>query len=316
MRKSRIVLLLISVFVLSGCDKDFATLIFAESVYPDLGGKGYKLVYREQLDLLLHKQGIDPAQVSMRTEANGRELILETPLFGGLEPPQMALLQQALQKIIDQRDQGLKVEFTLRPDDLVSDKPEYHQQAAGLPLRYPVNLKVSKPLIGLSYGFRNKLYAIAQGTENEKRTQEMSCYIAFTVEPALTFYGLDNERSESGEITGSYLTKTYRSSYTRYDIPVDIQVQEPRIQRHLDEKKIFFSTQLTHGRYRINRKGITELELYIGSMGEVEHVNGQVNYLKHRKLKKQCQEMAVSFGRPFTYTMGESLDRLQKISFY
>lgn len=57
------------------------------------------------------------------------------------------------------------------------------------------------------------------------------------------------------------------------------------------------------------------LEIGFGSIGTKRHEYGAVNKHQVVGLERRCTDIAATYGRPFTYKYGESLDRLESVSF-
>ena len=307
--------------LLSGCDNDFAALEFGQSVTTERSvyngsGNTIKPVYRDHLDALLRAEGIDPELVDMRADqaSRGLSVVLSTPIFGGISAEQQGTIKQALQNIIVGRTTPLGVHLTLRPNDMQTESAKYRQDAAALAQEYTTNLQVKDVQIGVSYGIADMLNSVMAGSKENKG--EAFCSVSMTVDPQLPFIDLKVITSADGQPTHA-LVKNYKNAYTRYSIPVDIVIAQPDLQAKLASHEIQMSTDITHSSAgHLNRKGTKELELQLGTLGEITHEHTKVGYLTHGKLEEKCRQMAAAAGRPFSYHMGDSLDRLTAVSFY
>ncbi|MGE8499652.1 MAG: hypothetical protein ACN6O6_19280 [Pseudomonas sp.] len=308
--------------LLSGCDKDFATLEFESRVQNnayrvDVSAANIMSVYRLQLSDVLRKQGIDPEQVDMRLgESGGSTIVFSTSMFKELEEARKAALHDALKAIVDGREQAIGVTFTLRPEDMEAGSAGVREQAVALPREYTTGLGVKDVLIGVSYGLTDVLNSALAGSR--QTDSEAFCSVSMTVEPQLPFYDLRLFERE-GKPAEAMLTKNLYTPYSRDHIPVDIAVDIPELQAALASGDMEMSTQLTGdtagGRVR-NKRGISQLEILIGPLGQVSHEQAKVEYFSHTHLESKCREMAAALGRPFTYKMGDSLDRLRSVSVY
>lgn len=113
------------------------------------------------------------------------------------------------------------------------------------------------------------------------------------------------------------LTKNLRNSYSSDHIPVDIAVNHPELEALLVSGDAVMSTDLTNSSESFrNSRGIRQLELLLGSLGQIRHKQAKVGFSSRVSIESRCREMAASLGRPFSNKMGYSLDRLSSVSFY
>lgn len=321
MRRSLTYCCIAPILLLAGCGSDFATLEFDTSVRADAMQRGSSSAeqiatgYREGLIELLTEQGIDLGDIDMEVPASrGNTIVLSTPAFGGLEESQKDALHNALQAIIEARDNPFEVTFSLLPDDIDTTSSEVRQKVAELPQEYTARLEVKDVMIGVSYGIGDMLQSVLTGTGQSQSVA--SCNVSLAVEPRLPFYDLRLFDSDP-ESSGYRLTKNLRSSYSRDHIPVDIAVNHSELQALLVSGDAVMSTNLTNSSESFrNNRGIRQLELLLGSLGQIRHEQATVDFSSHVSIKSRCREMAASLGRPFSNKMGDSLDRLSSVSFH
>lgn len=313
MRKFSPIALITLALILSGCDQDFATLDFGSSVQAN-SGYGVKQIYQEELAELLLAENIKPSLIDLKPE--GKSLVLATSIINGIEDAQKAALKVALENIIAYRTAPAEIKFTLRLEE-VESKLASAEDVAKLKTEYSAKVKAEKVLIGVNYGIQDIMMSAFEGTNTSK--SEAFCSVRLALEPALPFFGLDVVRDEQGEATDYVLLRTSKNSYGQYRIPTDIRIDQPELQSLLKSKKILMLTELTSGGINgnpFNRKGMNAIEVRLGSLGEIEHENRNVDYWVLTNLKGKCRTMAADLGRPFSFTMGDSLDRLENAVFY
>ena len=341
----------VSLFVLvlaalsAGCRSDIAELKFATSVVAERvdynTGSRIKPVYREGVIALLTEAGIDPDTVRIsydKDDYSGRTMVLNMPLFAGLSAAQENALRDALESIIKARDDDFYLNLTLRPEQIRSDAEDYREDVKTLATEYRTQLSIDDAIIGLSYSLGDMYAAALKGSRESEG--EAFCSVAVNMSPALPFTDVDviyrpaeaiGESTASADNTadkaspipqGIVLVRRPESSHSRYNIPVDITVTlgdtTPAMQTKLDNKEVLLSTTFINSEsVALYRKEIGAVEFQLGTMGTVQHQSRQMNYFSMQNLKEKCRFMAAErMGRPFSFTMGESIDRLESVTVF
>lgn len=311
--------LFLASLLISGCDKDFATLTFERSVRTDRDGLGHQDAilpdYREQLAELIRAQGVDPDLVRPRvTDGIGRKVVLSEPIFGGLEPEQKAALQQAFEDIVKQREKPIGMTVILRPENMEHATETTRQKAAELPRQYDTKVELHDVALSISFGLGDMLNAAMQGAR--AMNSQSYCNVTARVKPALPFFQLMTGESEQKSVA-FLLVKSITSPYSRDSIPADVRFESANLQALLEQEKIVISSNLTENTQSFrNSRGLTQFEILIGQMGIIQHEHSKVDIYSHNSLKTECEAMASALGRPFSFHMGDSIDRLASVIFY
>lgn len=271
------------------------------------------------------EQGIDSEDIDIdididiaRDSSNRHSIVLKTPFFGGPDDSQITALKEALQAIIETKDTALEVTFTLRPDQMSDISPSEREEIEALEQEYTVALEVEEPVILVDYGIQDGLRtAFSQdGTIHS----DARCSMAMTVEPALPFRKL-TIRSKSEEAFEHMFVKKLNTSNSLREIPVEITTGNQKLLEALESNEVAMLVNIREEyinpirQHFEGRDDSQQLELDLGSMGTIRHEYGAVNRPQMWGLEEKCTNIAVTYGRPFTYKYGESLDRLESVSF-
>ena len=312
--------------LLSGCDRDFAELKFGSSVVSDKvdysNGSWIKAVYRQSIEQILADAGADSDLVKIhhdKDDYRGQTILLSTPMFGGITTGQKTAIKTALDTIIAGRSNRLNVRFTPHLQALDSEiadteNESYREAIASLEAEYNTQLTLDDVAIGIAYNLSDTYMAALQG--NRESSGEALCTVSMTLSPLLPFSDIKVlQKDDHG--TGFALVKAMNRGFISYDIPADIHVDYPLLQTRLDNKEALISTELTNSdQSPLNRLTIKTLEIQVGPIKEVKHQLGKMNSMSIFALKDTCRTMAAEkLGRPFTYSMGESFDRLETVRF-
>lgn len=298
--------------LLSGCDKDFASLTFENSLSArrDMSGE-IAPRHREALADLFGANGIDPAIIGMRTKnPQGTIIVLSEPFFGGLEPAQKQVLQKALQSIIDARGKPVGLTLTLHPQDMHDASDSDKRKAAELPEQYHMKVTLGKAEIAVSFGISDVLDAALQ--KQTTMNAEGFCAVTAESEAALPFKQLSTRVNDDGSL--SYMLQGgYSQPEFPAELPVDVQFDDPALQSLLDQGKISLVSPID-AFAALKQK--TPFSMTTGSLGEIQHDAGKIDYMSMNYLKVKCADMTTALGRPFTYHMGVSTDQLTSFRFF
>ncbi|KDM91654.1 hypothetical protein KCN56_14345 [Photobacterium galatheae] len=309
--------------VLSGCGNDdvnFARLSFDRAVV-DIDYRGrddaIQQVYLDGLQQVFKAAGIAPEAVKIHLDEEKGDvtsLLLSTSLKDGITDAQKASIQSALKKIITDKSNGMDIRFTLRPSDMETEIKRHREEAARLNKEFNTRLIVKEVMVGISYDMREMMLSAMKGSTWSKG--EAYCTVAMTVSPALPFSDIVVNHKEEKPV-GMSLVR--RQGYSGYALPTDIQLGYPHLQAKLDSHQILISTEITNsapGAFQRRNRGMKQMEIELGSLGAVSHESGKVNFSTSHSLDKRCRDMAIELGRPFTFAMGDSLDRLKSFTFF
>ncbi|WAF87810.1 hypothetical protein NRL37_10295 [Metapseudomonas otitidis] len=306
--------LLVTTLLLGGCDSDFATLTFERSVRKAPFGDELLPVYREQLEALMQAQGIDPTRITPRIKNSlGTELVLSEPIFGGLEPAQKTALQAALKAIVDARQAPLDMHLTLHPDDMPPSLPSAREKALELPREYDAHFTLDAVSLSVAFGMTDLVNAALKGSLNMQ--SEVMCNVTAQFEPALPFIGMKVPEEEGPYRT--LMVKDLASAYSYDEIPVEVRFADPDLQALVSQQKVQVTSAITDRSTPFrNKRGLKQFEFIIGPVGTVNHENAKVDFHSHTDLAVKCEHLAGALGRPFSYKLGDSLDRLASVVFY
>ena len=314
------------VVLLTGCDSDFAELKFGSPVVADKvdysNGSWIRPVYRQEIESILTAAGADPDLVKIhhdKDDYRGQTILLSTPMFGGITTEQKTAIKTALDSVVAGRSNSLNARFILHPqapDSEIADteNESYREAVATLEAEYNTELTLDDVIIGIAYSLSDTYMAALQG--NRESSGEALCTVSMTLSPLLPFRDIKIV-SQDNQVTGFALVKPMNRGFASYDIPADIHVDYPLLQTKLDDKEALISTELTNSdQSSLNRGEIKTLEIQVGPIKEVKHQLGKMNNMSIFALKDTCRKMAAEkLGRPFTYSMGESFDRLESVRF-
>ncbi|TVV45406.1 hypothetical protein [Thalassolituus sp. C2-1] len=314
------------VVLLTGCDSDFAELKFGSPVVADKvdysNGSWIRPVYRQEIESILTAAGADPDLVKIhhdKDDYRGQTILLSTPMFGGITTEQKTAIKTALDSVVAGRSNSLNARFILHPqapDSEIADteNESYREAVATLEAEYNTELTLDDVIIGIAYSLSDTYMAALQG--NRESSGEALCTVSMTLSPLLPFRDIKIV-SQDNQVTGFALVKPMNRGFASYDIPADIHVDYPLLQTKLDDKEALISTELTNSdQSPLNRGEIKTLEIQVGPIKEVKHQLGKMNNMSIFALKDTCRKMAAEkLGRPFTYSMGESFDRLESVRF-
>lgn len=298
--------------LLSGCDKDFASLTFENSLSArrDMSGE-IAPRHREALADLFGANGIDPAIIGMRTKnPQGTIIVLSEPFFGGLEPAQKQVLQKALQSIIDARGKPVGLTLTLHTQDIQNASDSDKRKAAELPEQYHLKITLGEAEVAVRFGISDVLDAALQQQTN--MNTEGFCAVTAESEATLPFKQLVTRVNDDGSL--SYMLQGgYSHPGFPQELPVDVQFDDPELQFLLEQGKISLVPPINTFQ-ALKQK--TPFSITTGSLGEIQHEAGKLDYMSMNSLKVKCSDMTTALGRPFTYHMGVSTDQLTSVRFY
>ncbi|WP_330959337.1 hypothetical protein [Photobacterium sp. 53610] len=307
--------------VLGGCGNDVnvARLNFDRPVADGFSlndDEKIQQVYLDGLHQIFKEAGIAPEVVKIHFDdekRNVRSLLLSTSEKNKITETQKASIQSAFEKILADKKSTMNVRFLLRPEDMETEKAEYREEAARLKKEFTTELTVKEVMVGISYSMMDSFLMAMQGTTQTEG--EAFCTVAMTLSPALPFSAIVVDHKDEKPVGMSVVR-------SRYAVPTDIRLAYPHLQAKLDNHQILLSTEITNNSPRESlrriqgRGGMNQLEIELGSLGTVRHEYGKVDYSTSSSLDQRCRNMAAQLGRPFTFTMGDSLDRLESVTFY
>lgn len=320
--------------LLAGCRSDVAELKFGTSVVADRvdynTGSRIKPVYREGIIRLLTDAGIDPDKVRIgfdEDDYSNRTMLLTAPLFEGLSSPQKETLRQALNDILDARNTDFYLNLTLHRDAINTDDARLKEDSGTLEAAYRTQLTIDDAIIGLSYNLGSFYAAAFRGSRESEG--DAYCSVAMNMSLALPFSDVELAEAETpadgtaeAAAQTTVLVRNAKGRAGRYSIPVEVAVtlagQTPALQAKLDQHEVMLSTVFINSKsIELYRKEIRALEFLVGPIREVQHEYGRVSYLTLLNLKEQCRAMAAeTMGRPFSFSMGESIDRLESVTVF
>ncbi|WP_018915907.1 hypothetical protein [Vreelandella zhanjiangensis] len=304
--------------LLVGCNNELATLTFDHHVI-DNSNDTLIQAYHNELNALISEHGIDPEDIKITSSTRARRsIVLKVPFFGGPDDSLIASLKEHLQSIVDNKETALKVTFNLLPDKMSRISSEEREEIEALAQEYVVTLEIEEPVILTDYSLLDGANAVLSGSETVE--SHASCSMAMLVEPKLPFRQLTLGGETEEDFYQIFVRKLHVSNTSR-GIPVDITTNNQILQEAFenDEVAMFINVRDEYvNPVRALYEGTDTrqlLEIDFGSIGAIRHEYGSVNQYSMSGLEKRCTNLAATYGRPFTYQYGESLDRLESVSF-
>ncbi|AQZ94160.1 hypothetical protein ACFSB1_04685 [Halopseudomonas phragmitis] len=308
----RNLLCLVLIGMLAGCSQDFARLTFEESARADrhwskpASKPEVFAAYKQAIVGQLQEQGIEPTKVSMRIDPDDDHSVILSISNGGAQPEQLQAFQQSLQAIVEAREAlPLTVTFNLSRQPGGQEETEADSEELG---SYQAEMTLGRVVLSHSYGLGDMLAAALTG--NSGARSSVFCNISVKLEPHLPFnylaYKLDEDSEEGRYVVGR------RSSEI---LNAELQFNNARLQAMLDNDEVGISPPVeSRGRASMFSGRLNQIDLQLGPVGDVRHQSGKIDSIVHSRLRGQCSELAIGLGQPFSFYMGNTIDRLTAVS--
>lgn len=287
---------------LVGCSQpvEFSRLTFDQSVREDRGQEWREsdkvlLDYRCPLIRLLMDHDIDPKKVSMRVDPEDDHSVILSAAEKVIDQPGMAGFTHDLKAIAEAR-LPLTLTFDLAlPDD--------HESRT-----YTVNVKLGRVELSHAYGLG---HAFSDALTRSRPVTEAHCAVAAEISPTIPIKYFDFRSDEAGK---SHQLVVSLDDY-KGEVDADLTFSHQGLQALIESGEIAVSMPVdSSARSDMFQGRLGQIDLKLGPLGKVEHSSGRVDRVRHSSLRLKCREMALSHGRPFTFFMDDSLDRLVSVA--
>lgn len=310
-------ILLAFVLVLTGCKEDFATLHFPESVKSDsASGPQYTdtLVHEKYKKLIadaVSAKGIDPDAIVLERVKDQDQLILLRLTDNSLSDVQRSTLRSLFNEVIQSRESS-SLRLSLDFEEEKGASPD-REQARTIDLAIDVHPKIefTSRLAGIwGDGFNHMASAFKYGIADEVKCQLLADLLP---NPALriTTYEPSSKSSENASVT--LLTDTGRPA----KVNIQWRFQDPALTKavHSGRVNILPSTSITNREKRTTWLEVDQVALEFASIGEQTIQPGQIGRTDHSTMEMLCSKKGEALGRPFSFYLGDSLDRLSRIEY-
>ncbi|WP_409283312.1 hypothetical protein [Pseudomonas protegens] len=310
--KTRYLLLLPLLLSLAGCKEDFATLHFQDSVRSDpKAGPQYsdQLVheaYKQSIYAALGAQGLDPDAIALERDEKDDKVIHLRLVDYSLSPEQRGQLKAVFEQVTRARQASSMILHLELDNTKASVTPP---GPSGLPDSMDATLEFDPTFeMLLDRSYEDSLQAIVNAREIEG---PVSCKINahLTLPTPLQLIGyeaLEQDNSERGLI--SLLTRG--GSIAK--VPLKVHFDDPDLSRHLQQKTI----QAWPSSSKSTRPApvpLDEFAIVIGSIGVQTLTSALPFDTRKDELQELCNQQMQALGRPFTFHMGRTLDRLVSV---
>lgn len=310
--KPRYLLLLPLLFALTGCKEDFATLHFQDSVRSDpKAGPQYsdQLVheaYKQSIYTALGAQGLDPDAIALERDKDDDKVIHLRLVDYSLSPEQRGRLRAVFEQVTEAR-KASSMNLHLELDNAQAKVTP--SGSSDLPDSIDASLAF-EPEFGmlLDRSYEDSMQAIVNAREIEGPVScKITARLSMPVPLKLVAYeALEQENSERGLI--SLLTR----SGSIAKVPFKVHFDDPDLNRLLQQKAV----QAWPSSSKVTRPApvpLDEFAIVIGSIGVQTLTSALPFDTRKDELQELCNQKMQATGRPFTFHMGRSLDRLVSV---
>ncbi|KTC34057.1 hypothetical protein AO265_28410 [Pseudomonas sp. ABAC61] len=312
--KRRYLLLLSLLIGLTGCKEDFATLHFQDSVRSDpKAGPQYsdQLVheaYKQSIYTALGTQGLDPDAIALERDKEDDKVIHLRLVDYSLSPEQRGSLKALLDQVIAAR-QASSMNLRLELDNAHAKVTP--SGTSDLPDRIDATLEFDPQFdMLLDRSYEDSMQAIVNESEIQGPVScKITAHLAMPTPLKLIAYeALEQDNSERGLI--SLLTR----SGSIAKVALKVHFADPDLNRHLQDKTV----QAWPSSSKITRPApvpLDEFAIVIGSIG-VQTLTAALPFdTRKDQLQALCDQKMQTLGRPFTFQMGRTLDRLTRVDY-
>lgn len=296
--------------LLCGCKQTYLTLHFQEEV----GNPQQAQVasyFIETITQMASTIGIAADDIGLEMDRKDGKT-LHISLNSNVSEPQRRSLRAQLDEIVDARAAvTFDAVLEIAPQTGKYTSVEYRKKAMALPRHFSLALEPVKYADVLFHYSMEELISgklSATGTPNEAFCQ----YQATLKAPGMLFSQMG---SKAGSGTGDYNVylewKDDRREPAQY-LFGNITFVNPTLNRMLFDNRIQLSAIKTSWGTRADRRA-DRIGFSVGSLGLQYHEDGEISPLQHIGLMGRCMGMVQDLGRPFTFYIGRSMDRLVSV---
>ncbi|HCW90363.1 MAG TPA: hypothetical protein DHU56_09980 [Marinobacter sp.] len=300
--------------MLMGCEQnqEFSRLTFEKSAqayrgYTASDSDQVSSNYRNRITELLREHGIDPAKVTMQIDPENERSVVLSIREGSADEKQLAGFRDSLERIALARENlPLMLSFNLHlpPPGNDTSGSEALEDVPG----FEVEVNFDGVQLVHSYGVGE---AFVDALERRQPQTEVSCVVETRLNPPVPI--------EYFKLRTSNLGKGHQFVVGLDPYPgemnADLVFNDHSLQNMVESLDVLVSMPVDSGAKSDMFMGrLDQIDLRIGSVGKVEHKNGRVAMDTHAILRERCRKLAIDMGRPFTFFMGDTLDRLVSVS--
>lgn len=309
--------LLALALLITGCKEDFATLHFPESVKSDpASGPQYTdtLVHEKYKKLIadaVSAKGIDPDAIVLERVKDQEKLILLRLTDSSLSDDQRTTLRSLFDEVTQSREKSsLRLSLDLEEEKGASPDRE---QARTIDLAIDVHPKIefTSRLAGIwGDGFDHMASAFKYGIADEVKCQ-LSADLVPNPALRITTYQPSSKSSENASAT--LLTDTGRPA----KVNIQWHFQDPALTKAIHSGRVVIlpSTSTSNRKNRTTWLEVDQIALEFGSIGEQTIHPGQFGIMDQKTMEVLCAKKGEALGRPFSFYLGDSLDRLNRIEY-
>jgi len=307
-------LLLPLLLSLTGCKEDFATLHFQDSVRSDpKAGPQYsdQLVheaYKQSIFTALSAQGLDPDAIALERDPEDDKLLHLRLADRSLSPEQRGRLRAIFEGVTHARKAS---SMNLRLDLDNAHASVNPSGSSGLPDSIDATLEFDPEFdLLLDRSYEDSMHAIVNESEIEGSVScKITAHLKMPTPMKLVAYeALETDNTERGLI--SLMTR----SGSIAKVPLTVHFDDPDLNRHLQQKTVLIwpsSSKIT----RPAPVPFDEFAIRIGSIGVQKLTTAQPFDTRKDELQALCDQTMQALGRPFTFQMGRTLDRLSRVDY-
>lgn len=303
---------LFCVLVTSGCSQEFASLHFERDVSRSisLSEGDVSLSYSETLRNELVSQGIDLDQVAITPDVSDPRILHIRLLTRSFDPQRKGELRRFLEARLADRAIA-SFGATLQAHT------EHASTAAGFkrPQRSPIPSRLELAPVG-----QHRIEIVRFGdlisTVLEKES-DMYCDFIYTLKDRFPYRSVrllsEGERKADGEINAEVVYLVFsRDAADGFEIiPASLKFHDENLMRLVNSGKV----EIRAIKPPFNR-GPSEFSFITGGLGRNVHDRGSVSSGALNFYRSECEKLGAHLGRPFSFFMGDSLDRLVSVTFH
>lgn len=309
--------LLTLTLLLSGCKEDFATLHFPDTVRSDpASGPQYTdtLAHEKYKKLIfdaVSARGIDPDAVVLERVKDQDKLILLRLADSSLSDDQRNTLRAVFDEVIQTRKASSR-----KPSlDLAEEKGDASEREQARTVDFILDIQpeieLTSKLAGIwGDGFQKMASAFKYGIGDEVKCQLSANLLP---NPALRIAAYEPNLKTRENAFVTLLTITERPA----KVSAHWRFQDPALMNaiHSGLVNVSPSTSITTRDNRRTWMVVDQIALEFGSIGQQTIHPGQLGRTDQSGMEALCAKKGEVLGRPFSFYLGDSLDRLSHVEY-
>ncbi|OOV99680.1 hypothetical protein [Pseudomonas sp. MF4836] len=296
--------------LLTGCKQTYLTLHFQEEVG---NPKQARIVpyFEETITQMAAGIGIEAGDIGLEMDRQD-DKTLHIKLDSSVPEAQRLRLRELFDEIVQARAAGtFEAVLEIAPETGKYTSADYRKKAMDLPRRLPLPLEPVK-FADVMFQFSAEELATgklaAAGTPNEAFCQ----YQATVRPPGMPFSQMGSKAGTGKGDYNLYLQwKEDKHAPAQY-LFGNITFVNPTLNQQLFDNRITLGAIKTSWGTRPNRRA-DRVGFNVGSLGLQHHEDGEISPLQNIGFMGRCERMAMALGRPFTFYIGRSMDRLVSV---